>query len=383
MANMPFHEITAPTLLLDEAICRRNIGRMAEKASHNGVRLRPHVKTHQSRRVAGWLRESGTTALTVSSLRMAQYFADDGWDDITIAFPVNPRELHAINLLAGRIRLHVLVEAPSVVRRLDDALDHPLGVFVKIDTGYGRTGIRYDDASTIDSLAQEVAHSSRLAFDGLLSHGGDSYSARNGEDVRQRFTLARDRMLQAADPLRARFPEMLLSVGDTPGCSLAEDFSGLDEIRPGNFVYYDVMQLQLGVCSSQDIAVAAACPIVALHPERNEAVIHGGAVHLSRDFLTDTDGQPFYGLAALLTEDGWSEPLPDTRVAKLSQEHGILHTTGEILSLLREGMLIAILPVHSCLTAECMRGCMTLDGRVADHLAGQPFSLPTVRGAYD
>ena len=30
-----------------------------------------------------------------------------------------------------------------------------------------------------------------------------------------------------------------------------------------------------------------ACPVVALHPERKEVIIYGGAVHLSKDNYTD------------------------------------------------------------------------------------------------
>ena len=41
-------QIETPTLLLNEAIARRNIERMANKARQNGVRFRPHFKTHQS-----------------------------------------------------------------------------------------------------------------------------------------------------------------------------------------------------------------------------------------------------------------------------------------------------------------------------------------------
>jgi len=37
------------------------------------------------------------------------------------------------------------------------------------------------------------------------------------------------------------YPHLLISYGDTPSCSIAENFDEVDEIRPGNFVFYDVM----------------------------------------------------------------------------------------------------------------------------------------------
>jgi D-serine deaminase-like pyridoxal phosphate-dependent protein len=247
-------------------------------------------------------------------------------------------------------------------------------VYLKIDTGYGRSGIRHDDAAAIDALLREIDNSPRLRFEGILTHGGDSYEASDADDIVRRFARSRDRLAACAARIRETHTNITVSVGDTPGCSLAEDFDGIDEIRPGNFVFYDAMQLRLGSCAAADIAVALACPVTSLHPDRCEAVVYGGSVHLSKEAMRDENGEVSYGKVVILTDDGWSPPLPDTRVRGLSQEHGIIRTTPEILALLHEGALIAVLPVHSCLTASCMRGYLMLDGENADHLAGIPYS---------
>ena len=103
----------APDLLalLDEARVRRNLAFMVERARSQGIAFRPHFKTHQSAEIGQWCREAGVGAITVSSVRMARYFVDvdAGWDDVTIAFPVNLRELGAINVLASRAHIGVLV----------------------------------------------------------------------------------------------------------------------------------------------------------------------------------------------------------------------------------------------------------------------------------
>ncbi len=99
-----------PTFLINEQICLQNIHRMAEKASANHLIFRPHFKTHQSVEVGEWFSRAGVTAITVSSVSMAQQFAAAGWLDITIAFPLNFSE---INLLAGKITLNVLVDMPE------------------------------------------------------------------------------------------------------------------------------------------------------------------------------------------------------------------------------------------------------------------------------
>ena len=367
-------DIRTPTLLLDENIARRNIARMRAVAEAHGLRFRPHFKTHQSRRVGRWFRDEGVRAITVSSVRMARYFADDGWDDITIAFPVNLREAEEIRALAARVSLGLLVESALAAHRLDALLDSDVRAWIKVDTGYGRTGIPAGDTDALRALAGSIRQSRRLRLRGILTHGGDTYQSPDAADARRRFEESRRRMLAAAEALRDADGELEVSVGDTPGCNTAERFDGIDEIRPGNFVFFDVMQMQRGICRAEDIAVALACPVVAVHEQREEIVLYGGAVQLSREALADGRGTRFFGLVAPLFDSGWGAPVPGASVVRLSQEHGIVRLPGPQLALLEEGDLLAVLPVHSCLTAECMRGYRLLDGSHADHLAGLPAS---------
>ena len=42
-------QVTEPTMVLNEEVCKSNIARMAAKAKAANVVFRPHFKTHQSR----------------------------------------------------------------------------------------------------------------------------------------------------------------------------------------------------------------------------------------------------------------------------------------------------------------------------------------------
>src|SRR5512147_1045773 len=98
---------------------------MAEKARANHVRFRPHFKTHQSAQIGAWFREFGVEAITVSSVTMADYFAASGWNDITIAFSVNWREIEATNRLAASNHLGLLVDSVETAQMLAQQLAHP------------------------------------------------------------------------------------------------------------------------------------------------------------------------------------------------------------------------------------------------------------------
>lgn len=356
--------IQKPTLLLDELKALQNIERMASKAQRNQVHFRPHFKTHQSAEVGEWFREFGVNAITVSSVEMALYFAQHGWTDITIALPVNILEIETINRLASSITLSVLVESQETVAFLAKQLRDTVEVWIKIDVGYHRTGILWHQFDEVIALAHAIAQSNRMRFKGLLTHSGHAYRAQFPAEVTAIHLESVQRLREIKKRLVGQgFSDPQISIGDTPSCSIIEDFSDANEIRPGNFVFYDAMQLNIGSCQEEDIAVAVACPVVAKHPERNELVIYGGAVHLSKDFFVDKNGKKVFGYVTLLEKDGWGPKIENTHVSALSQEHGIIKTDSDFFEKTNIGDVLLILPVHSCLTVNLLKQYLTLEGK--------------------
>lgn len=357
---MWLESITVPTLLLNESCARRNIERMTARARAGRVRFRPHFKTHQSSGIGEWFRQSGVQAITVSSVAMARYFADHGWHDIMIAFPVNLREIDAINRLAQEIRLHLLVENAAAIEFLAQRLAAPVAIWIEVDAGYGRSGVPWNDGNSLTALAAAVADSPLMTLQGVLTHDGGTYAARTAETITADYARTTTRLEWA----RARLIEqgylgLEISVGDTPACSVVDDFAPADEIRPGNFVFYDWTQVQIGSCTWDEVAVAVACPVVSLHPERHEIILYGGAVHLSKESLTRQDGTPTFGAVVLFGEDGWGAPLDGVWVRSISQEHGVVRCTPDayahLAEHLRVGDMLGVLPVHSCLTADLLK----------------------------
>lgn len=357
-------KINKPTLLLDEAICRRNIERMAMKADKSGVGFRPHFKTHRSAEVGNWFRDFGVRAITVSSVSMAAYFARHGWEDITIAFPVNILEINNINKLTSKIKLNLLVESTEAVHALGRHIRNPVGIFIEVDAGYHRTGIPWDDIPAISALVRHIRSYPLLMLKGLLTHSGNTYHAGGLTEIRSIYTETRDRLRWVTQtiPLPGN-DQLAISIGDTPSCSVIERFEGVDEIRPGNFVFYDLMQYQLGASSLQEIALIMACPVIAVYPQRQEIVIYGGAVHFSRDYILTGDSDKNYGQPVIITENGWKFPEQPCYLASLSQEHGIIKYHPGLFDLFRRGMIIGVIPVHACLAVSCSGSMQTRDGR--------------------
>ncbi len=360
------------TLLVDRRRAEANLARFAARAQAAGVVLRPHFKTHQSAAVAAWFRHAGATCATVSSVGMARYFADHGWRDLLLAIPINPLEIAAYEELAGRIALGLTIASTAGLDAVIGGLRQPAALWIEVDTGHGRSGIGWDDHESLVALAgrahDAAASGSPHRLAGLLTHGGQSYAARDRAQAAAAFAVVRERLQAAGRVLReAGLPQPLLSAGDTPGFAACADWSGLDEARPGNYVYHDLMQLAIGVCSPSDLACAVACPVIGLYPERGEAVLHAGAVHLARESLREA-GADIYGRLLGCDRDGFGGLLSGWRVTGLAQEHGRLAAGDQRaraeLGALRPGDLVLVAPVHACLTCEQFGSYLTLDGEV-------------------
>ena len=431
--------ITRPTFLVDKDKCLSNLQNMKSKvdransSSNNNnnnqsitktsnktrtVRFRPHCKTHASLEVGKWMKEYvGVQCITVSSLTMAKYFSTI-FNDITVAFTVNILEIDTINdiLLSHDVSgrgsesgngrpfcLNLLVENVESVQFLQQHLKRPVGIYIKIDCGYGRTGLRAENVEQVADVVRKMIEYDNqndisrgdgkklVVWKGLLTHAGQSYYCQTKDEILAVHRSVKDKMLSLRSQLQDMFPNhtshIEVSIGDTPTCSVVEDvkddWGGIDEIRPGNFVFYDVEQAQkIGCCSFDDIAVAVACPIVAKHPDRRELILYGGGVHLSKDRCTlrmspvsnDENGaegttKTIYGrVARSLPSSGlkWGDVIDGMYIRSTSQEHGIVVVPPqEDFNSYKIGDIVKVLPVHSCMTADCMcqRGYLTTDGQ--------------------
>lgn len=351
-----------PYLLFNRSIATENLNTLISRARSNSLEFRPHFKTHQSKKIGRLFRDAGISAITVSSVTMAEYFADDGWDDITVAFPVSTHEIERLNQLTSEITLNILVVDEHTVKEFASKSVNELGVYIELDPGYGRSGVSMDDHDRIQNLKMKIGQSDSLVFKGFYIHAGHTYQSRGVMDIR----TTNQPVLNKLAELKAVFPDTIC-FGDTPSCSVLNEFGPVDQLSPGNFIFYDWMQTKIGSCTPDQIAVAMMCPVVAKYKDRNQLLIHGGAVHFSKEAFTE-DKETYFGVVAEQNEAGWGNPLPENKLVKISQEHGTIVCTEEYFRSVQVGDIIPILPIHSCLTADCMGKYVDLAGETYDHL---------------
>jgi D-serine deaminase-like pyridoxal phosphate-dependent protein len=348
-------DLKTPCALVDLDRFEANAARMAEKARRLGVRLRPHVKTHKCVEAARIQTRDHFGGITVSTLAEARGFADRGFNDITYAVPVDSGRLDECADLHHRLdRFNLLLDHPNTladVERFAASSFTQFSVFLKVDSGLHRAGVDPDSDEAM-RLASALHDSPLVDFRGVLTHAGHSYRCRTVEEVRPVAEAERDVAVGFADRLREAgmtVPE--ISVGSTPTATAAQDLTGVTEMRPGNYAFHDAVQVAIGTCDLADVALSVLARVVGVYPHRNEFVINGGALALSKDpGPTHVDPDSGFGVVVSVEDQ---RPIPGLRLVSLTQEHGVVRSESPLDGSLRPGSLFRILPNHSCLTAAC------------------------------
>jgi len=346
-------DLPTPALLLDHDALERNLAAMAARTRALGVALRPHVKTHKCPEIGRLQLAAGARGITVATLPEAAAFADAGFDDITWAFPVVLARLEEVVALARRITFRVVVESAAALEALGAAARRAglvVHAWLEVDAGHHRSGVDPHDAAALD-LARRVASEPGVAFDGLLTHAGQSYHARTRAERAAVAERERDVMARFAGRLEREGVRVgAISVGSTPGMSAVERLDGVTEVRPGNYAFHDFMQLAAGVCAPEACAVTVLASVVSHQPGADHVVVDAGALALSKDPGPDDPGlrrgfgPVLRGLAGHALERALA-------VRGLSQEHGLVGgERAEDVAGLAVGDRLRILPNHSCLT---------------------------------
>jgi len=345
---MRIGELSTPSALVDLDKVEHNTRWMSERAHALGVRLRPHVKTHKCLEAARLQVDGHFGGITVSTLAEARYFAEGGFEDITWAFPLPVGRVgEALDFSQTLERFAVVVDHLDTLDALEEGAGRrcaSIRVFLKFDCGYGRAGVRSGDPVALE-LARRMSDSRWMDFRGILAHAGHSYDCRSPEAILRIAEQERNSTVSFAEELRDSGVTVdEVSVGSTPTMRLVEDLEGVTEIRPGNYVFFDLFQSLIGSCEPEEVAFSVLGSVVGRYPERGSIVLDTGALALSKDVGT---GESSFGL---LTHPQTGQPWAEGRLVGLSQEHGKVIWEGRG-GMPKIGERVRILPNHSCLSA--------------------------------
>lgn len=351
----PFAAIQTPDLLLDRDRLSRNLRAMQDRFDRDGIGLRPHLKTAKSAEVAHRALDNGAIGITVSTLREARYFFDNGVRDILYAVGIVAGKLDETAALIGRgCDLKVVTDNVETARAIA-AHETAIPCLVEVDTGGARAGVQPDGG---DLMAVGNALGDRCA--GVMTHAGHSYGTTDIARIRDIAEGERAGAVTAAERLRgAGLDPRIVSAGSTPTAVHGVNRAGLTEFRCGVYCFFDIFQWAIGSCGRDDLALSVLSSVIGHNRQAGTVLLDAGGLALSKD----------RGANAHRPEIGYGEVcdaatlahLPGLFVADVHQEHGIVPVTDEAdYERLPIGAKVRILPNHACMTAAAYDGYTVL-----------------------
>jgi D-serine deaminase-like pyridoxal phosphate-dependent protein len=223
-----------------------------------------------------------------------------------------------------------------------------LNVFLKVDCGYHRCGVEPTNPDAVE-IPRRLTDSSNLNFAGILTHAGHSYNCKTKSEVSALAEHERDLMARFANSLRSEVGAVpIVSIGSTPTITSVDHLDGINEVRPGNYIFLDAFQATLGSCAFDDCALTVLASVVHRDAVRRKVIIDAGAIALSKD-RGPININPTCGYGRVLDLHGNDLNLT---VGEMSQEHGVLYMDDDSLfDRLKVGTRVRVLANHSCLTA--------------------------------
>ncbi len=369
---MIIDEIRTPALLIEKARLESNLLRMQDLANRESVELRPHTKTHRCISIADRQRELGAAGITVAKVGEAEVYAAAGFDDIRIAYEVVGRSTYErLASLQHDAKISVCVDTPEGAKMLSDwyrGTGYEIDVLVEVDTGYGRCGVRWD-ASDSAEFVRHVAELPSLNWRGLLTHAGNAYHGPSSEEESYDDALVRhaneerDRILDFAADLRDTdlVPEVI-SIGSTPTMSRFRNAERrglrITEIRPGNYVFNDAIQVGLETTELENCALTVLATVISRHRDRSG--VERIYLDAGKKVVTADTGRATEGYGVLLYNPRMMTPLPHATIVALSEEHGWVEVKGG--STLQVGDRARFVPNHACVAVDTRDEMVLVDG---------------------
>ncbi|MEH6630406.1 MAG: alanine racemase [Halopseudomonas aestusnigri] len=347
-------DLDTPCLLLERDRLEANLDRMKKAAQSRSTSFRPHLKTAKSLEVAKLAIEASGVGATVSTLKEAEILGRQGFTDLLYAVAISPQKLKRVSALrAEGIDLKVVVDSVEMAEHLSTfykMTEDAIPTLIELDLDGHRSGVRPEDSAQLVAIGRELGRYQQLQ--GVMAHAGESYGLSDPSDLQLSAHNEAKSACAAAQTLRdAGLLCPTVSIGSTPTALAGESYEGVTELRAGVFMFFDLVQSGVGVCTKDDIALSVLTTVISTDMAANRVVVDAGWMALSRDRGTARQAQDyFYGQVCL--QDG--TVLTDILVLDAQQEHGIIGMrpgSGATMPNLLIGDRLRILPNHACATA--------------------------------
>jgi D-serine deaminase-like pyridoxal phosphate-dependent protein len=346
-------EIETPACVVDLDVVDANLQRVAAYTAQHSLRLRPHIKTHKSPRMADAQLKSGAAGVTCATIREAEIMAEVS-EDILLAYPVlDRRKIPRAIAVAARTKLTLMVDSADAIRcagEIARGATAPVGIIVELDVGMRRMGVPDSEAAL--NLTRTAADEAGVVYRGIGFYPGHLRGPIEPED--KGVLAVRQIVARTAELLDQNgFAPGRISGGSTPTLwNSHEMLDGLApelEIRPGTYIYNDRTTAEVAACEWADCAFTVLATVVSTSVP-GQAVIDAGTKALGREPLrvpaerADQFGEEGPGYGSIVGH-------PTVTVSRLSEEHGVLDLSRSDWQP-TVGERVRVIPNHVCIVTH-------------------------------
>jgi D-serine deaminase-like pyridoxal phosphate-dependent protein len=336
--------IETPALIIDEKKMQTNIERMLSVKKLYGIDVRPHFKTHKSSFIAKEQIKAGACGITVATVSEAEVLLRKGFTDILIAYPlIEKKKVQRLFPYKRKARLIFTIDSKEQADLMLESLtneDDSLEVWIKVNSGLNRCGTEPGEESV--KLAEYVSTLKGLTLTGLYTHAGHSYAATSENQLNEIAKQEVNSILKTADLCEKQGIKITnRSVGSTPTFERAATYKGITEVRPGNAVFFDRVQMCLGIAKKDEVAMTILTQLIS--KRENRLIFDGG----SKAFTTEKGAHGNEGVK------GFGQALDYSKLTltRLSEEHGIIDINeldNQIINQIPLGERVRFIPNHAC-----------------------------------
>ena len=335
---MKIYDLKTPAFIVDLDILENNIKRFQQLASANHKKLLPMTKTHKSTVIAKMQMEEGASGFIVGTISEGLSLAKLGAKEITIPYPLIS-DLESLRQLSDTVHLTLSLdsyEVAHIYQQFFQSVDQVVSFLLIVNVGLNRFGLLPTECSMLLERIQKDCPN--LVFKGITTHPGQVYKEYSHEGVKRIAAHTTCVMAEAKELITlSGFECSVVATGSTPTFE-ADVKDGLyTELRPGNYVFHDAIQIALGVAKEEDCALKVLATVVS-NPREGTYIIDCGSKCLGLD-------KGAHGVSQVA---GFGRVVgsPGLIIESLSEEVGVIKA--QDTTKLKIGDQIEIIPNHSC-----------------------------------
>lgn len=340
---MKIFDLPTPSFIVNLDILEKNIKDIQKLCDENKKELWPMVKTHKSTEIAKMQMEAGAKGFLVGTIDEAEKLSEKGAKNITFAYPFcGETNIDRIINISEKTHLILSFDNEEVAIEFEEKLskvNKKMDYLIIVDSGLHRLGV---SPYKVVELAEKMKKFKHLKLKGISTHPGQVYASASSVEVSKSVDAEYNTLRKALEELNKNgFEIEIIATGSTPTFFSSVKNKLINVQRPGNYVFYDNIQIGLGIAKEENCSLTVLGTVIS-NAQNGQLVLDVGSKCLGLD-------KGAHGIS-LTSGYGHIKGHEELIIESLSEEVSKVKICGK--TDLKVGDKVEIIPNHACSSAN-------------------------------